>query len=173
MEIWDLYTESRQLSGKTHIRGEELPDDLYHLVVHAWIVNSKGEYLISQRSASRTAFPLMWECVGGSVLAGESSLEGVLREIQEEVGLSLSNCTGKLVDSVCRKTVNGKKFNDILDIWLFPYNGNVLLGNATTDEVAQVQWMTPSQIQTLLDSGDLVDTLSYFFEKFVPLTEGN
>ena len=56
-EIWDLYNEKRELIGKDHVRGEQLPIDGYHLVVHVWIRNSKGEYLISQRSANRTKFP--------------------------------------------------------------------------------------------------------------------
>ena len=36
-----------ELLGKDHIRGEQLPIDGYHLVVHVWIRNSKGQYLIS------------------------------------------------------------------------------------------------------------------------------
>lgn len=32
-EIWDLYNENRELLGKDHIRGEQLPIDGYHLVV--------------------------------------------------------------------------------------------------------------------------------------------
>ena len=90
MELWDLYNERRELTGRDHIRGEEVPQGFYHLVVHIWIRNSKGEYLISQRSADRPAYPLMWECVGGSVTKGEDSLTGALRETKEEVGLTLS-----------------------------------------------------------------------------------
>lgn len=71
MEYWDLYTKYRERTERTHMRGEELSEGLYHLVVHVWIRNPKGEYLISQRAASRPTFPLMWECVGGSVLQGE------------------------------------------------------------------------------------------------------
>nr|WP_243238252.1 helix-turn-helix domain-containing protein [Ruminococcus hominis] len=88
-EIWDLYNENRELLGKDHIRGEQLPIDGYHLVVHAWIRNSKGAYLIARRSANRTAFPLVWECVDGSVVKGEASLQGALREAKEEVGVDL------------------------------------------------------------------------------------
>ena len=47
MEIWDLYNELREVTGKEHIRGEEIPEGYYHLVVHVWIKNKKGEYLIS------------------------------------------------------------------------------------------------------------------------------
>ena len=47
MEVWDLYTEGRIKTGETHLRGTALPKNRFHLVVHVWIVNAKGEYLIS------------------------------------------------------------------------------------------------------------------------------
>jgi len=164
MELWDLYNEHRELTGRDHIRGEEVPQGFYHLVVHIWIRNSRGEYLISQRSADRPAYPLMWECVGGSVTKGEDSLTGALRETKEEVGLTLSPEDGKLVYSVVGRVVNGVKFRDIVDVWLFEYDGPVSLEQATTKEVAQTVWMTKKQIQELFDTGKLVHTLGYFFE---------
>ena len=164
MELWDLYNEQRELTGRDHVRGEEVPQGFYHLVVHIWIRNSKGEYLISQRSADRPAYPLMWECVGGSVTKGEDSLTGALRETKEEVGLTLSPEDGKLVYSVVGRVVNGVKFRDIVDVWLFEYDGPVSLEQATTKEVAQTVWMTKKQIQELFDTGKLVHTLGYFFE---------
>ena len=94
MEVWDLYNERRELVGRDHIRGEEIPQGCYHLVVHAWIRNPKGEYLMAQRSADRRDFPLMWECVGGSVLKGEDSLAGAIREVQEEVGREIGALCG-------------------------------------------------------------------------------
>lgn len=163
MELWDLYNEHRELTGRDHIRGEEVPQGFYHLVVHIWIRNSKGEYLISQRSADRPAYPLMWECVGGSVTKGEDSLTGALRETKEEVGLTLSPEDGKLVYSVVGRVVNGVKFTDIVDVWLFEYDGPVLLDQASTKEVAQTAWMTKEQIRALYDTGKLVHTLGYFF----------
>ena len=104
MEKWDLYTKYREKTGKEHIRGEKIPKGFYHLVVHVWIRNRKGEYLISQRSVSRPTFPLMWECVGGSVLMGESSIDGALREVKEEVGLDLKPETGRLLFTKLRGT---------------------------------------------------------------------
>ena len=165
MELWDLYTADRKPTGKTHIRGDKIPKECFHLVVHVWIKNSKGQYLISQRSGNRPTFPLMWDCVGGSVLVGEDSLSGAIREVKEEVGIDLIPENGKLCFSRVRHIVDGKPFNDILDVWLFDYDCPVSLENATTNAVAQVQWMYPREIRTLLDAGKFVDTLSYFFEK--------
>ncbi|MBR4096714.1 MAG: NUDIX domain-containing protein [Oscillospiraceae bacterium] len=165
MELWDLYDENRNPTGREHIRGNEIPDGCYHLVVHVWIRNSKGQYLISQRSANRPTFPLMWETVGGSVQKGETSLQGAIREVQEEVGIDIIGTENNLVFSQVRKQINGKKFNDILDVWLFEYNGEVKLDNATTDEVAQTKWLTVAEIKELYESKQLVSTLGYFFEK--------
>ena len=162
-EIWDLYNENRELLGKDHIRGEQLPIDGYHLVVHVWIRNSKGEYLISQRSANRPTHPLMWECVDGSVVKGEDSLQGVLREVKEEVGIDLLPEKGQVVLSDIKKIEFGKVANKIVDVWLFDYDGEVDLGNATTDEVAQVAWMNREQIKKLFEHNMFVDTLEYFF----------
>ena len=162
-EIWDLYDENRELLGKNHVRGEQLPIDGYHLVVHVWIRNSKREYLIAQRSANRPTFPLVWECVDGSVIKGEDSLQGALREVKEEVGVDLLPEKGHVILSDIKKIEFGKVVNKIVDVWLFEYDGEVDLSNATTDEVAQVAWMGRSQIKELFDANMFVDTLEYFF----------
>ncbi|MBQ4427927.1 MAG: NUDIX domain-containing protein [Oscillospiraceae bacterium] len=164
MEIWDLYNEQRQLTGRDHIRGEEIPQGCFHLVVHVWIRNSRGEYLISQRSADRPTHPLKWECTGGSALKGEDSLAAALRETQEELGLILSPSNGKIVFSEVGRIKNGVRFSDILDVWLFEYDGSVDLSKATTKEVAQFAWLDRAEIKALFDEKEFVDTLSYFFD---------
>ena len=159
MERWDLYTRDRCPTGETHIRGEKLPQERYHLVVHVWIKNNHGEWLISQRAASRPTFPLKWECVGGSVTAGEDSLTGAIREAKEEVGVDLDPAQGMLVSSTVRE-----HFQDIKDDWLFLYDGDIDLRKATTDEVADIRWMTVEEIRQLYDAGELVHTLGYFLD---------
>ena len=124
-----------------------------------WIKNSKGQWLISQRAASRPTFPLMWECVGGSVTAGEDSLTGAIREAKEEVGVDLEPEQGKRVNTTIRE-----HFQDIKDDWVFVYDGEIDLRKATTDEVADMRWMTVEEIRALFEAGELVHTLGYFFD---------
>lgn len=69
------------------------------------IRNSKGKYLISQRSANRPTYPLMWECVGGSVVKGEDSLLGAIRETKEEVGVDLRPEKGQVIKELFEQKV--------------------------------------------------------------------
>ena len=160
MELWDLYTENRIKTGETHVRGNPLPKDKYHLVVNVWIKNSEGKYLISRRSRKKSRNPLKFETVGGAVLKGENSLQAAIRETKEEVGIDLDTKRAKLVYSDVRKNLNS-----ILDIYLFEYDGIVDLRNATTDEVESVGWMTTDEIYDLSKKGLFVHTLNYCFEK--------
>lgn len=159
MELWDLYTENRELTGRTHIRDEKLPEGLFHIVVHVWIRNSRGEYLISRRAASRPMFPQMWESVGGAVTAGESSLEAALREAREEVGVELDPERGVLVRSVLRRS-----FGNFCDAWLFEYDGEIDLAQATTDEADRAEWASALRIRQMMDERSFVPTLAYFVE---------
>lgn len=161
MELWDLYDIYRRPLGGTHIRGEELPDGAYHLCVHVWIRNSDGLYLMSRRSPDRYSYPLKWECPGGSVTAGESSLDGALREVYEEVGVQLDPEKGRILFSKVRT-----HFQDMMDVWLFDYDGDAHLDRATTSEVCETMWMDRPRIIETFREGELVRTLDYFLCAF-------
>lgn len=163
MEIWDLYDLDRNRTGRTMVRGEEVPEGCYHLVVHVWITDGRGRWLLSKRAADRPTNPGKWECVGGHVTAGEDSLTGALRETLEEAGVELDPGTGELVWVKIRRTENGKRHNDILDVWRFRYDGPVEPEKATTKEVAGVKWATVEEIREIWRRGELVPTLEYFF----------
>lgn len=165
MEIWDLYDKNKRKLGRTAVRGDDLAEGEYHLVVHIWIKNGEGKYLISQRAATRPTFPLMWECPGGSVIAGENGLDGALRETKEEVGIDLDPKKGSLLFTKVRDAEGGKKFNDILEAWQFFYDGDVDLSRATTNEVAKTKWLSLDEIRALAQSGDFVPTLTYILEQ--------
>lgn len=116
MEKWDLYNAKREKSGIAVCRGEIIPKGLYHLSVSVWIVNQQGQYLLSQRHPKKQ-YPLYWECTGGSVLSGETSLQGAIREVKEELGILLTPGSEKLIYQSRRENVQ-----DFYDVWLFHKN---------------------------------------------------
>lgn len=86
LEKRDLYDCNRNLTGETIYKGEKIPKNRYILVVLCFIQNSKGEFLIQKRSMIKNG---KYGATGGHPKSGESSLEGMLTEINEEIGLSI------------------------------------------------------------------------------------
>lgn len=96
-EFWDVYNRNRIKTGKKIRRDyDKLNEGEYHLVVHIWIINSKGELLIQQRSLNKT-LPGMWASTGGSAIAGEDSLTGAQRELYEELGVLIKRDDFELI----------------------------------------------------------------------------
>ena len=130
-ELWDVYDENRNVTGRVHRRGDEMNPGEYHLVVHVWIQNSLGEYLITKRAPNK-GFPNMWETTGGSALQGDDSLTAALREVKEETGLDLDPSCGKCILSY-------KRSDTFTDVWLFMQEFDlekvVLQAGETTDKM--------------------------------------
>lgn len=99
MELWDAYDKNfNKIEGMALVRGEEdsIPKGVYHMVVFILVRHTDGQYLIMQRDACK-AYPLMWEATaGGSVLQGETALEGALRELREETGIHADTLEEKM-----------------------------------------------------------------------------
>lgn len=89
-ELWDIYDENRRKTGKIAERDVyKFKKGEYHIVVTGIIFNTKREILISKRARWKK-YGGLWECNSGSILAGETSLEGIIRELKEEIGIEFS-----------------------------------------------------------------------------------
>lgn len=86
-ELWDLLDQNRKPLGKTHPRGLKIPEGSYHVISEIWTVDPLNRILLTLRSADKEFYPNLWEVTAGSVLAGESSRDGAVRELLEETGL--------------------------------------------------------------------------------------
>ena len=89
-EYWDLYDEAGQPTGEKHLRGTKVPEGRFHKVVHIWIQNSRGELLMQKRSDMVDNCPGEWATTGGSVQEGEEPLTTAVRELSEELGITVS-----------------------------------------------------------------------------------
>ncbi|HML49009.1 MAG TPA: NUDIX domain-containing protein, partial [Clostridia bacterium] len=102
MEYWDVYDRTGRLTGRTVPKGTKLGPEEYQLAVEAWFVTEQKFVLIQQRSEGCENSPGMWSVTAGRVQAGESSLEGCLREIREELGLELASQAPERIRRIVR-----------------------------------------------------------------------
>ena len=160
-ERWDLLDKDRVPTGKTLRRGEKRPDGAYHIVVLGWVVNEKGEFLISRRCPQKNN-PLLWETTGGAKQAGEDSLSAIIRELQEEVGVDVRGCRPIFLGS--RERVNGVYF----DCWMFFKNVPIESVVLQESETCGAKWVNDAQFTEMIKSGQVTRASTEFF----PLAKG-
>lgn len=163
MELWDILDGNGNKTGKTVERGKPMGQDEYHLVVHVWIKNNNGEFLITKRTPNKSHLPNMWETTVGSAIVGDDSLKAALREVKEEIGIELSPINGKFLFRFKRQQHD---FPDFVDVWLFKEEVDITEVIYQPEEVCGAKWATTSQIYTMIESGEFADTFTYLEDLF-------
>lgn len=156
MESWDIYTQDRKLTGRTHVRGNKLAPDDYHLVVHIWILNSKGEYLIQKRAAHLSWMPNMWATTGGAVISGEDSLQGVIRETKEELGIDINNQDVILLFTQIRG-------QDISDIYLAKLDYPLSQFQFEKQDMSEIKFASAEEIKSMVVKNEFVNYGEEYF----------
>ena len=137
-ELWDVYDKDRNFTGRTHRRGDPLPSGDYHLTVHVWLQHTDGRFLITKRAPNK-GYAGLWECTGGSALAGDDSLAAALREVQEETGLSVSPENGRILLSY-------QGWDWFTDVWLFQQAFPLDDVQLQPGETCDYRWVTAEEI---------------------------
>ena len=154
-ELRDIYDEHKKKTGRTIERGGtiRLEKGEYHIVVTALIMNTKNEILISQRAENKK-YGLIWECNGGSILAGETSLEGMIREVKEELGIEFTK-----KEAIFLKEIKDHCGNqDFKDIWLFKRNIKDEEITLPDGEAIAWKWVTIEKLMEMVAKKEIVPT---------------
>lgn len=164
MEMWDIYDINRNLQNKTVLRSSKaLPEDEYNLAVDIWIVNSKGEHLVQKRTPNKVRYPNYWECAaGGAVIAGENSLQGMIRELDEELGITPDLSKAQKVFEFIRRDSH-------VDVWLIKDDFEIDTLNLQQEEVSAVKWVKTDNIYQMLKDGVFVPTVIPGLEKIIDI----
>ena len=155
MEFRDLYDANKNVTGKTFMKGEQIPDGYFYLIVAIFIENSKGEFLLQKRVERKGG---QWSTTSGHPKAGENSLEGILEEAREELGIDLSNEKLELFET----WVNKDQFFDI-----YYLKKDITLDEITTqeEEVDGVKWASIEEIERLNKQGMIEPKHYIMFKK--------
>ena len=162
-EVWDVYDKERNKTGRLHERGKPMTPGDYHIIVHVWKYNAKGEWLIDKRTPryGRSDLDGKWETTGGCAVTGDDSLNAALRESKEELGIDLHPQRGILFSSTDQRWEDGH--TAFIDVWVFECNE--MIENVVPDEreVSEVMWASADTIRTMINAGEFLD-YSYFEE---------
>lgn len=148
-ELMDVYNEKRKKKKNKIIKRKDI-DNLnkneFTIVVHCWIINSKKEILLTQRSmkAGRGG---MWEDTHGGLRAGETSLDGMKRELKEELGIVINDNELILVKTL-------KRDNVFRDIYIIKKDISLETINFCDGEVMNVKYVSIEEFKTIIEKGE-------------------
>ncbi len=90
-EYIDVAHANGTLTGRKALKSVIHAEGLFHHTAHLWLYTETGHILLAQRAATKLICPLLWDVsVAGHIDAGETPIEGVIRETKEEIDLDLT-----------------------------------------------------------------------------------
>lgn len=152
MEMWDIYDKNKNLTGRTMKKNDWcLKDDEYHLTVLGVVRHTNGKYLITKRVMTKAWAPGWWEVSGGACQAGETSIEAVRREVNEETGLPTEG-KGEYLFTYHRENP-GKGDNYFVDVYRFDLDFTEEDLNIQEEEAAGYMLATLDEIKAFAAEG--------------------
>lgn len=152
MEKRDLYDINKKIIGRTISKNEIIPPNTYIIVVSIFIQNSDGKILVEKRSEAKGG---LYGLVSGHPKAGESSLQGIITETKEEIGINLDENKIKLLKE-------GREGNKFFDVYYTKNNADISSLVIQKEEVDSVYWFTIDEIKELINKG-------YFFKNHIEI----
>lgn len=157
MEILDVYDDFMKPLNKIVIRGSKLNDGENIMLAIVFIKNKNGEYLIQKTSKEKGE---VYATTGGHVIHAEDEVTTIIREVKEELGISIEKenlrhiVTFKYPTKPCIFTVY------LLD------NVDIDIKHLTLqkEEVEGVYWMNKEKIKELIKENLFLESHGFIFE---------
>lgn len=155
LDVVDIYDENKNKTGKVKTRHIDVIEPGEFIIgVQAIIINSKKQILISQRSGLKEKLPLKWECNGGALLSGEDVIDGLIREIYEELGIKL-----KREEAIFLKS--DKNTHSFKESYLFIKDISIKEIKFSDGEAVAAKWVDIDEFMEMYNNGDIVYNVNF------------
>lgn len=170
LELFDILNEDGSKTGIVKERGVAHREGALHGTVHIWIVreNEKSGYdiLLQKRSNNKDSHPGCYDISSaGHISAGDEIMESALRELWEELGLSVQPEQLELFGTThvkFEKTFYGKRFrdNEISSDFIYRQPVEIDKLNLQESEVSEVRWMDYEECRQKVAQGSMPNCIN-------------
>ncbi len=143
-ELIDVINEKGELTGNVVPKCQAHKEGLLHASVHVWICDDRDRVLLQKRASGKPIYPNLWDVsVAGHLSTGDTPIEAAVREVFEEVGLTIDVSQLKLIQ---KRLSRKQPTADILDnelhyIFLCNIGEAPLELVLQSEEVEEVSWV--------------------------------
>lgn len=144
IEYFDVLDENGNKTGKVKTKENIIKDRDFYRIVNLWIINPKTkQILIQKRSKNKDVSPNKWDLTaGGHVDAGETSLEAIIRETKEELGIDISS------DKILKvfEIKHDKVKRNFVDVYLLEKDVSIKNIKLQYDELSDVRYFSLEEL---------------------------
>ena len=158
-EYFDVLDEEGMPSGITKPKSEVHTKGYWHRTVHIWIINENNEILLQRRSNTKKRNPnILTISCEGHVSAGESSIQGAIRELDEELGLKVKNDDLKYIKSIKRAENRATNYynNEFKDFYILRTNVKVEDIIYQKEEISEVMYVTWETLKEIIHTNEVI-----------------
>ena len=160
MELLDVYDNNGKVTGRTIIRGDKtavLNENEHIAVAVIFIENDNGKFLIQKTSQEKGG---EFSSTGGHVDSGETPLQAIKREVNEELGVNIDD---EQIEDY------GFVLYDKPLRYLYYLKKNILIDNLMVqkEEVEYVEYMSVSKIKELIKTNQMLKSHGIMFNELI------
>lgn len=149
MELLEVLNENGNSTGEILDKNRVHKEGKYHKEVAIILLNNKGELLLQKRASTKEIEPNKWAWHGGHVIAGETSMEAIIRETKEELGITLSENQIELLAELKRDKLPNRQYTIA---YYSVCNLSVDDFNIQKEELSEVKWFSFKDFRDMIYS---------------------
>jgi isopentenyldiphosphate isomerase len=160
-----IVNEQDEIIGE-RVRKELQPGDIFR-VTGLWIYDADGNILLARRAETKALHPGLWALgVAGTVEIGETYDNNIVKEMEEEIGLT--GYVPTFISKELRDNQSGlglRRFAAHYSVTI-PHD---YLFKIKEDEVAEIKWFTPKEIEEAVSKNPamFVPTFLMYYKDFM------
>jgi isopentenyl-diphosphate delta-isomerase len=156
-ELIDILDDQGNLTGRNCLKSIAHIEGLNHATVHIWFYTPEGNILLQQRAATKKIYPLLWDVsVAGHVNSGESLLTAAIREVKEEIGITVGENDLKKIGVMksFQSYKSGIIDNEFHTIFISKLNDDIENLSPQKEEVEALKTVSISLFKKLLENSE-------------------
>jgi 8-oxo-dGTP diphosphatase len=177
---FDMFKDHPISTGSTKARKMVHRDRDWHRSVHVWLVDCHRKLvLLQQRSPQKDTFPNRWDIsAAGHMEAGSHSRETAVREVAEELGISINNDNTAQDELIFGFLCPAEQApwggcNAYEEVYFLERDSQECKCAIGTAEVTSVRWISFDELRTAWKENNkaFVPRVDHYKEAFFPLLD--
>ncbi|HEX2956649.1 MAG TPA: NUDIX domain-containing protein [Chitinispirillaceae bacterium] len=157
-EFFDVLDKDGNMIGQVCPRNTVHKNGYFHATVHVWVVNESGNILLQKRSMQKDTHPGLWDIsCAGHLSAGDTPLDAAVRELYEELGISIDTTSRfqflfRVFKSYISpdQSINDNEFSDVFILRV----ADTEKIRFCTEEISEVKFVSLTTLGKMVSAAD-------------------